>query len=241
MDIGIEDVMLILIAYVGGMIVTSLMTNRNWQRRTDAHEVYEQIIADLIARMDVIDLRLKRMDGTVPLHVEGSQSKEGSRDAKGVKQSKGDDDGTTPSDERRSMDGGGTVPTGSRDDWREGMGTDGALAITSSHGSHTGRSADGKDKDEGKEGMGIGEYGSEGDGESTVERVLSIMQEGPKTSREMEQRLGMSREHTARLMKRLYEMGYLTRDESRRPYRYMLAHMHQAKNPGPSEISMPNA
>jgi len=34
--------------------------------------------------------------------------------------------------------------------------------------------------------------------------------------------VGRSREHTARLMKRLYEEGYVRRDQNRIPFRYAL-------------------
>ncbi len=56
-----------------------------------------------------------------------------------------------------------------------------------------------------------------------IKEILDLLADGPKTSREIERAIGKSREHTARLMKRLYDMGYIKRDESVRPYRYTLA------------------
>ncbi len=53
-------------------------------------------------------------------------------------------------------------------------------------------------------------------------KVLNLLREGAKTSREIEASIGRSREHTARLMKALYDKGYVRRDESMRPYRYTL-------------------
>ena len=51
--------------------------------------------------------------------------------------------------------------------------------------------------------------------------VLEIMAlEGPKTAPEIKDRIKLSREHTARLMKKLYEDGYLERDTSKIPFKY---------------------
>jgi len=44
--------------------------------------------------------------------------------------------------------------------------------------------------------------------------------EGPKTAPEIKDRIRLSREHTARLMKKLYEEGYLERDTSKIPFKY---------------------
>ncbi len=46
--------------------------------------------------------------------------------------------------------------------------------------------------------------------------------EGEKTAPEIRERIGLTREHTARLMKKLYEDGYLERDTHRMPYTYRL-------------------
>lgn len=46
--------------------------------------------------------------------------------------------------------------------------------------------------------------------------------EGPKTSSEIKERIKLSREHTARLMKKLYEKGYLERDSGKIPFRYSI-------------------
>ncbi len=61
-------------------------------------------------------------------------------------------------------------------------------------------------------------------------KILDILAEGPKTSREIERIIGRSREHTARLMKHLYELGYVRRDESTRPYVYMLVRRDNSTN-----------
>ncbi|MEM4713166.1 MAG: helix-turn-helix domain-containing protein [Candidatus Bathyarchaeia archaeon] len=47
-----------------------------------------------------------------------------------------------------------------------------------------------------------------------------LVAEGPKTAPEIKGRIRLSREHTARLMKKLYEEGYLERDSSKIPFKY---------------------
>ena len=51
--------------------------------------------------------------------------------------------------------------------------------------------------------------------------VLEILaSEGAKTALEIRERIQLTREHTARLMKKLYEEGYLERDTEKMPYAY---------------------
>ncbi|KPV62069.1 MAG: MarR family protein [Candidatus Bathyarchaeota archaeon BA2] len=53
--------------------------------------------------------------------------------------------------------------------------------------------------------------------------VLEILaKEGGKTAPEIRERIGLTREHTARLMKKLYGDGYLERDTRKMPYTYRL-------------------
>jgi chromosome segregation ATPase len=54
---------------------------------------------------------------------------------------------------------------------------------------------------------------------SVLEMLAS---EGPKTAPEIRERVKLSREHTARLMKKLYEEGYLERDASQIPFKYSI-------------------
>jgi chromosome segregation ATPase len=52
-------------------------------------------------------------------------------------------------------------------------------------------------------------------------QVLEIInEEGEKTAPEIRDRINLTREHTARLMKKLYEEGYLERDSGKIPYAY---------------------
>lgn len=67
-------------------------------------------------------------------------------------------------------------------------------------------------------------------GDSTLARLteteLQVVQvlagEGAKTSRELEKVTGRTREHTARVMKKLYLEGYVDRDTHKLPYIYRL-------------------
>jgi DNA-binding Lrp family transcriptional regulator len=59
---------------------------------------------------------------------------------------------------------------------------------------------------------------------SLTDTELAVLQmlssEGAMTAPEIKQRLQLSREHTARLMKKLYESGYVEREANRMPFRY---------------------
>jgi DNA-binding MarR family transcriptional regulator len=56
------------------------------------------------------------------------------------------------------------------------------------------------------------------DTELAVLEMLSM--EGAKTAPEIKERVQLSREHTARLMKKLYEKGYLERETGKIPFKY---------------------
>jgi DNA-binding CsgD family transcriptional regulator len=58
------------------------------------------------------------------------------------------------------------------------------------------------------------------DTEIAVLELLS--KEGAKTAPEIKERVQLSREHTARLMKKLYEEGYLERETGKIPFRYSI-------------------
>lgn len=54
-------------------------------------------------------------------------------------------------------------------------------------------------------------------------RVLEILStEGDKTVREIKNRIGLTREHTGRLMKSLYDKGYVERRTNKIPYVYRI-------------------
>lgn len=53
--------------------------------------------------------------------------------------------------------------------------------------------------------------------------VLEMLaNEGEKTAPEIKQKIGLTREHTARLMKKLYERGYVERNSNKVPYTYRI-------------------
>jgi predicted HTH transcriptional regulator len=58
------------------------------------------------------------------------------------------------------------------------------------------------------------------DTEIIVLEMLS--KEGAKTAPEIKERVHLSREHTARVMKKLYEEGYLEREAGKIPFRYSI-------------------
>lgn len=54
-------------------------------------------------------------------------------------------------------------------------------------------------------------------------KILEILAtEGEKTAPEMKDKIGITREHTARLMRRLYDEGYVERDMRKMPYLYRI-------------------
>jgi len=56
--------------------------------------------------------------------------------------------------------------------------------------------------------------------ETELSALEMLALEGPKTAPEIKERIRLSREHTARLMKKLYESGYLERETSKIPFKY---------------------
>jgi hypothetical protein len=54
----------------------------------------------------------------------------------------------------------------------------------------------------------------------TVDYILKLLAERPRTSREVQHAIGRTREHTARLMKKLHETGLVSRDVNAKPFRY---------------------
>ena len=56
----------------------------------------------------------------------------------------------------------------------------------------------------------------------TQQIILDKLKEGPKTYKDIQVETGLSREHIARELKKLYEMGLLERDITVKPYMYTL-------------------
>jgi uncharacterized membrane protein len=58
--------------------------------------------------------------------------------------------------------------------------------------------------------------------ETELNVLETISREGEKTAPEIRKKIGLTREHTARLMKKLYKDGYMERDTHKMPYVYRL-------------------
>src|SRR6266516_4839795 len=79
-----------------------------------------------------------------------------------------------------------------------------------------------------------------------LQKMENLMSEGPKSAPEIGRAIGRSREHTARLMKKLHEEGYVRRDQTRIPFRYsavdrlkQVVKKPETKDEGKEPISVP--
>ncbi len=57
---------------------------------------------------------------------------------------------------------------------------------------------------------------------STIDYILKKLEDNPLTNREIQQIIGRSREHTSRLMKKLFEEKLVNRDVHSKPFRYTI-------------------
>ena len=55
---------------------------------------------------------------------------------------------------------------------------------------------------------------------STSDYILNLLVEKSRTSREIQNAIGRTREHTSRLMRKLYESNLVSRDNSHKPFKY---------------------
>lgn len=67
------------------------------------------------------------------------------------------------------------------------------------------------------------------DNSSTVDFVLRLITDKQMTSRDIQNASHRSREHTSRLMKKLYQDGFVERDTSTKPYVYSITEKGKAK------------
>jgi len=65
--------------------------------------------------------------------------------------------------------------------------------------------------------------------QNATEYVLRLITDKPMTSRDIQITLGRSREHTSRLMKKLFEDGYVTRNTNSKPYSYSITEKGRIK------------
>ncbi len=57
---------------------------------------------------------------------------------------------------------------------------------------------------------------------NATEHVLRLITESPMTSRDIQITIKRSREHTSRMMKKLFEDGLVERDMSTKPFTYKI-------------------
>jgi predicted transcriptional regulator len=65
--------------------------------------------------------------------------------------------------------------------------------------------------------------------QNATEYVLRLITNKPMTSRDIQITLGRSREHTSRLMKKLFEEGYVIRNSDSKPYTYSITEKGKEK------------
>jgi len=58
------------------------------------------------------------------------------------------------------------------------------------------------------------------EGTETESKVLRLLAQGPRTSAQIKEEVGRSREHTARMMKTLFDRGLVVRNDRNKPYVY---------------------
>lgn len=58
--------------------------------------------------------------------------------------------------------------------------------------------------------------------QSTPDYILKLLVEKSRTSREIQKDIGKTREHTSRLMRRLYESNLVSRDSNNKPFKYYI-------------------
>jgi hypothetical protein len=56
----------------------------------------------------------------------------------------------------------------------------------------------------------------------TIDHILKLLIEKPRTSREIQYAIGRTREHTSRLMKRLYQTNLVSRESGSKPFKYTI-------------------
>jgi hypothetical protein len=69
---------------------------------------------------------------------------------------------------------------------------------------------------------------------STSDYILKLLVEKSRTSREIQTAIGRTREHTSRLMRKLYESNLVSRDNSHKPFEYKIT------NDGRRELMLHN-
>ena len=77
---------------------------------------------------------------------------------------------------------------------------------------------------------------------NTSDYILKLLVEKSRTSREIQKDIGKTREHTSRLMRRLYESNLVSRDSNNKPFKYYITDQGRRElivhtTPGEAEAS----
>lgn len=77
---------------------------------------------------------------------------------------------------------------------------------------------------------------------NTSDYILKLLVEKSRTSREIQKDIGKTREHTSRLMRRLYESNLVNRDSNNKPFKYYITDQGRRElivhtTPGEAEAS----
>jgi hypothetical protein len=71
----------------------------------------------------------------------------------------------------------------------------------------------------------------------TTDYILKLLAERPRTSREVQHAIGRTREHTARLMKKLHDSGLVSRDVNNKPFKYTITGSGQERLKEKTEVA----
>jgi DNA-binding transcriptional ArsR family regulator len=74
----------------------------------------------------------------------------------------------------------------------------------------------------------------------TTDYILKLLAERSRTSREVQQAIGRTREHTARLMKKLTDAGLVDRQVNSKPFRYTITEAGRARLKGKAAVEVPS-
>lgn len=63
----------------------------------------------------------------------------------------------------------------------------------------------------------------------TIDYILKLLMDKPRTSREIQHAIGRTREHTSRLMKKLHDYGLVSREVNSKPFKYTITDSGQKR------------
>ena len=77
--------------------------------------------------------------------------------------------------------------------------------------------------------VAVTQHATEPENNGTTDYILKLLAERPRTSREVQLAVGRTREHTARLMKKLHDAGLVSRDANAKPFKYAITSSGQSR------------